>query len=148
MEETSSKKETEFHKWFIANPNKGFSVIGTEFVLLGAKKLLERGSYELDSTTSRGYPIGRIDLIIKYKNTTYITEIKYTNSSYDFWSATKVLAYTEYYKWQTENKTVKPAIMMPMDSIKLEHNIVAGKLKIKLFGIEKTGNAYNIKIVN
>lgn len=140
--------EVIFHKWWKENNIKGFGVIKHEFILGDARNLLKRDVYDLislgEKNTGAGV-IGRIDTIFKYRGNVYIGEIKYMKAANDFWDAMKVLGYCEYFKWQTGMNHVKPAILMPFTSIKLEHQIVANKLKFKIFAIEKYQDIYILK---
>lgn len=140
--------EVVFHKWWKENSIKGFNVIKHEFILGDARNLLKRDVYDLMSSgenSGGAGVIGRIDTIFKYKGCMYVGEIKYMKAPNDFWDAMKVLGYCEYFKWQTGMSYVKPAVLMPLKSIKLEHQIVSNRLKFKIFAIEKSGNKYLLK---
>lgn len=81
--------------------------------------------------------IGRIDLLLQFKNKRYVTEIKFRdpdNSSSDFWEALKVVGYCAYYQWMYNCPSAKAAIIVPRHCVKLEHQIVAGNLGIQIFG--------------
>lgn len=127
---------------------KKLSVAYNEFRLLSATDLLRR---EVLEGYEEGVVIGRIDVILKYRGRTYITEIKYdrpTNCSSDFWESLKILGYTEYYKWQTGQKSVTPAIIVPLHSIKLEQQIIAGALGLAVFAVYEENGKVKLKLVD
>lgn len=149
--------EAKVHKLLLENPEKmlrGLSVSHSEFSLLPAYSVLTRDVRETvgfgssNSSTDEGRIIGRIDVILKYQRALYATEIKYakpTNTSSDFWESLKILGYTEYFKWQTDITNIHPAIMIPLHSIKLEQQIVAGKLGLTIFAIYEELGKIKIK---
>ena len=93
--------------------------------------------------------IGIIDLLINYRGKVYVIEIKYTPfNTQNFWSALKCLAYREYYKWQENRIGIQAGIFMPKKSIKLEHKIMASRLKIVIFGITKKEGKWEIEAIN
>ena len=82
--------------------------------------------------------IGKIDCIFRYHSVNYVVEIKDVSpGEKSFWEASKALCYCEYYKWQIANNAFKPAILIPESSLRLEHQIVAGRLKISIFVFKK-----------
>lgn len=142
-------KEAVFHKWWKCNDIKGIRVVQHEFPLKDARKVLQRATqqemYNTGDDVRTGISIGRIDVVFYKGSKMYIGEIKYMNTPNDFWDATKVLGYCEYFKWQTDMKHALPAIIMPITAIKLEHQIVANRLKIRIFGIEETEKGFSLK---
>ena len=142
-------KETIFHRWWKCNDIKGLRVVRHEFPLKDARKILQRETqqemYNTGDDVRTGVSIGRIDVIFYKASRMYIGEIKYMSNPNDFWDATKVLGYCEYFKWQTDMKHALPAIIMPISSIKLEHKIVANRLKIRIFGIEEIESGFSLK---
>ena len=97
------------------------------------------------------HQIGRIDLGIKYKSKYYCVEIKYYKEDmcHDFWDATKILAYTEYFNLcEKPIKKFKPAIMIPINKIYLETLFVANKLGIQLFGIIKNNKHFYVEYID
>lgn len=116
--------------------------------------LFKRG-IETISTIHRhfkGNVIGKIDVLFRKSGKMYAGEIKWTIPRNDFWLAMKVVGYCAYYNWQNEtwggNDVAHPAILIPMSHIKLEHKIVANKLKISIFGIIKVKDGYKLELVN
>lgn len=148
MNNYTKPDEAVFHDWLRNNTIKNFDFIHHEYTLGNASSIIRgdiRKSKDKESKVYGASVIGRIDVIFKYRRKTYIGEIKYMKNRSDFWEAMKVIGYCEYYKWQTENTDVFPAVLIPIESIQLEHQIVANKLKIKIFAIEKTDNGYIVK---
>jgi len=150
-------EEARFQKYFINNTDivlGGCIIMESEKSLYPAFHLLEK---EINSRMrfgeitghSKARVIGRIDIMMKYGGVHYAVEIKYQPcSNNDFWDAIKILGYTEYVNWQEDYiKKFKPAIMMPLKRIKLEHKLVANKLKITLFGITKIGGSYEVNLI-
>lgn len=157
------KLETEFKKWLIdkekiqcLSDSSGIRylyVLGNEVPLYSPLKVL-------GADIKGSGIIGRPDLFVKYDGKKYICEVKYIPfTTENFWSALKCLAYCEYYKWQTETSQngkhmsgsssysiPHPAIFMPLEAIKLEHEIIAKRLKITLFGIIKKEDKWLVKI--
>lgn len=151
MKQYIKPDEMIFHDWLRKNKIKRFEFLHHEYPLGNASKLLEGDTRKSKLNDSRIYGagvIGRIDVIFKYNKKTYIGEIKYMKALSDFWEAMKVIGYCEYYKWQTGTSNVFPAVLIPIESVKLEHQIVANKLKIKIFVIEKLNNGYLVKDMN
>lgn len=157
MASTETKVQREFDKLITdalkskINVPRFFSVIGTQIPLYSAVQVLTKDTSLTfpEKPTTSGI-IGRIDVIFKYKSTNYICEIKDCfKESGSFWYATKALAYTEYYKWQVESNDFKPAVLIPLKGLKLEHQLIAGRLDIKLFiySIQSDG-MINIKPVD
>ena len=142
--------EKDFLDFIVERPtlalNERFVVVAKEYSLFGAYEYLKNEIGIENKKKTR--PIGRIDIIFRYRHALYVGEIKYQPfSNSDFWDASKVLAYCEYYNWQQETgggQFAIPAILMPRNKIKLEHRLVARKLKIRLFGIEKLVGAFKI----
>jgi Holliday junction resolvase-like predicted endonuclease len=92
---------------------------------------------------------GRIDLVVRHKCKTYCVEIKYRhNNSSDFWESLKIVGYTEYYKWQMNNNSFLPAIIIPKENLRLEHQIVAGRCGITIFTVEEKDNKYYLKVID
>jgi len=90
--------------------------------------------------------IGKIDVIFRHKSKTYVGEIKDYNPMADsFWYATKALAYCEYYKWQVDNKRFYPAVIIPKGSVRLEHQLVANRLGIKIFLFKRENCKFYMK---
>lgn len=118
--------------------SKSVGVVEQEFALLDPMTLL-RGEIDIykDTAWSGRAHIGRIDVILKYRGIYYVCEIKYKSDKTDFWDAMKVLGYCEYFKWQTSQRRVRPAIIIPQERIRLEHKIIAGRLGITLIGAVK-----------
>lgn len=134
---------------------KGAKYITHEAILHKADNIFRQSTrYEFDSPEElfgekEKMGLGRIDLVFRYKRDTYCAEIKYRKcENNDFWDALKIIGYTEYYKWQTDNKDYLPAIIMPKESIKLEHQIVAGRCDIRIFLIYKDGDNYKLKMLD
>lgn len=147
-EEHKNYPEKIFHKFFINNPSqclRGAEILGSEVVLHKALKLLSRDF--LESKKGRTHGIGRIDIIFRSCSVEYIAEIKYyPYSNNEFWDALKVVGYAAYFNWIKDCQCkYKPAILMPIEKIKLEHQIVAGRLGITLFGITKEQNNFKLK---
>lgn len=111
------------------------SVLATEEPLFSAVQVITKDtSFSLPEKTNTNGVIGRIDVLFKYRSTNYVCEIKDGDSEgHSFWYATKALAYCEYYKWQTDNTHFRPAVIVPLQNLKLEHQLISGKLDIKLF---------------
>ena len=86
---------------------------------------------------------GRIDVVFYYRSKAYCGEIKCTQSQTQFFDALKVLGYTEYYNWENDTN-FKPAIIIPFDKITIEHQIMAGRLKILLIGFKEGGDGYKL----
>ena len=130
----------------------GLKFIDTEYRLYPAYNTLQADFYNPIKPIS-SKTIGRIDLIFVFRGRKYIGEIKWMpESCNNLWDTLKVLGYCEYYKFQNqltlEDNKVYPAILMPTKKIRLEEKIVAGRLKIALFGIEKKGEDYKITPIN
>lgn len=150
--------EKQFHTYLLENPSKvlkGLTVIDDECCLYRPGVLLTRELYSFENIgkKQRGKHFGRIDVIFRYKSTDYCGEIKYEpHYNDDFWDAMKILGYTTYYRWQLEcnggESHHKPAILMPLNRIKLQHKIIAGRLGIALFGIVKEGENFTMCPMN
>lgn len=136
----ASDEELQFSKYYFEFADKVLkrsSIIQKEFCLYPAFRVfqMQNGDSDGDSTYKQ---FGRIDFVIKYKGHTYVVEVKFSPfASKEFWEAIKVVGYTEYFMFQTGMKDIRPAIFMPITSIKLEHQYICGRLKITLFGIIK-----------
>jgi len=154
-------KEREFQKYFKEFPQKVIpkcDVIVVEYPLHSANDLLKGNFYlKNDINNLRYKSIGRIDIIFKTKRIVYCGEIKWSNEpNYNFWNSLKIIGYTSYFKWQTSNgqllrndvfrHTIKPAILMPEKSIKLEHELVSRDCKVALFGIIELENGFKLKL--
>lgn len=148
--------ETLLHREILTNAGavlKGLKVAHSEYPLYRAYDLL---SYDVVEALSMGtgkpkHYIGRIDLILDYKGKRYITEIKYaepSNSAPDFWQSLKVLGYTAYYKWQTKETRVHPAIIIPFNSVKLEQQIICGALNLSVFAAFIEGGKMKLKLLD
>ena len=148
--------ETSFQKYFVENSEKVLKCcryLRHEYSLYSAYHIISRDFQEtwLFSGQTRNKSVGRIDLIFMYRDFKYIAEIKYYPSfkSSDFWDAMKILGYVELYKFQTDDKSrIKPAIIIPANKIKLEHQLVAGKLDIAIFLINKEKDTFTMKMLN
>lgn len=110
-------------------------VINTQVLLFSAVHILTKNSdFGLPEKVTGTGIIGKIDCVFRYRATNYICEIKDNNKkNMSFWYATKALAYCEYYKWQVDDTSFKPAVLVPLSSLRLEHQLVAGKLGIAVF---------------
>lgn len=150
--------ETEFQSYLrrcaTDNPEKLFHVMkhmrieGLEVPLYSPMSLITREVDPLNKK-SRRQSIGRIDIIFRYKHTTYVGEIKdYDPIRESFWYATKALAYCEYLKWQTDNHSYKPAVIIPSKSLRLEHQIVAGRLDIHIFIFDKSEDGFTMRMMD
>lgn len=146
--------ETKLQKAFIKDSNSVLPrsvYLDHEFRLLKAQDVLSREMYEEFGSIGhkKRMCIGRIDLIFRYKSTNYAAEIKYQKGcASDFWDALKIIGYTEYYRWQTDDSDIKPAIIIPLNKIKLEHQIIAGRSGIALFGVNKKSGEYTMKKIS
>ncbi len=144
--------ERKIHSMLLENADKllkNLSVSASEFKLISANDILRR---EVIEGYEKGVVIGKIDLILRYKKSQYVTEIKYndeTNGSPDFWSSLKVLGYYEYYKWQTGIvRKIKPAVIVPIHSVRLEQQIIAAKLGVTIFAFYEDGGVYKLKLLS
>lgn len=135
--EKENFEELKFSKFFYKNANSALrscKVIYKEYQLYPALRVMQKRSGTPETRELK--PFGRIDFVISYKGTKYVVEIKYNEGSHtSFWDALKVIGYTKYYAFQTGDTKAKPAIFMPKDSIKLEHEFICSELGIKLFSI-------------
>jgi len=151
-------EEDIFRKEFSINAGrmlKGLFYYKNEVCLYAPSSLLSRDFYSFENIKKERKEkyIGRIDLLFNYKEILYCGEIKYQPfAGSDFWDALKIIGYTSYYKWQQEcfGEEIYPksAIFMPFKRIKMEHKILAGRLGIIIFGIEKTEEGYKVIPVN
>ena len=129
--------------------------VAQEFVLRPAYDLLKREFYERNEEGHRlirSQVIGRIDVLFRYRTRLYAGEIKFQPyEGHDFWDALKIIGYCSYYNWQIgldpNREIAHPAILMPMNRIKLEHKIVSGQNEIALFGIVKNESCYHMKLI-
>ena len=145
-----SGEELMFQDYFKGNFDKALRncrLLSSEYRLYGAYSVLTREVY---GKSNAGGCIGRIDFIFMYKSKKYIAEVKYYPFlPYEFWDALKVVGYTEYYKWQTEDTLVYPAVMIPSKKVKLEHQITAGRLGVTIFLITKLKDGdYAVKMLD
>lgn len=142
MKKGEYHEELKFSRYFFENSNftlRNAKIIQKEFALFPAFRVFQMQSGEYGDTDYKFF--GRIDFIISYKSKLYAVEVKYYPfSSSEFWDALKILGYTEYFMFQTGMKDVRPAIFMPIDNIKLEHQYICSRLKITLFGIIKNNS--------
>lgn len=128
---------------------KRMKIIGVEVPLVSPIEIITQGTGltlpERNSKTN----IGRIDVIFRYKQRNYIAEIKdYEPKNKSFWYATKSVAYCEYYKWQTEDTNYNPAVIIPISSLRLEHQIVAGRMGLSIFVFQKIQGQFKLKLVD
>jgi len=138
--------ERRLQKYFINNEVVSkIKYLKHEVPVYDAYEMLKRETYEMDYNPPRKAIVGRIDLLLVYKNIKYATEIKYKKySSSDFWDALKIIGYTALLQWQEGNNAIKPAIMVPLKKIKLEHQIVAGKLELQIFGVKEKKEEFEV----
>ena len=137
-------EEQKLREWVKNNKRKisyghgKIDIIGIEVLLLSPSKVLSEGLFLKEKKVKTGRFIGVIDYIFKYRQTIYICEAKcYSlNKRQSFWNSLKVLGYTAYYNWSNNTK-YEPALLLPKKYLRLEHFIVANKLKIKIFGYTK-----------
>lgn len=109
-----------------------------------SRDIQEQMLYDIEHVTVR--PVGRIDLIFTYNCERYCSELKLIESTEtNFWEALKILGYTALYNWQNNTK-YRPAVMIPYDKIKLEHHIVARKLRLTIFSVKKIKENFSFKI--
>lgn len=151
-------EEHRFQKAFVNGEVEcdNIKYVDHEIVLFPALKILtedirrdiiDENSGNLREGNTKGF--GRIDLIVKSKSKFYCVEIKYNNKdSNDFWRSLKVIGYTEYYKWQTHNNMYLPAVIIPKDTLRLEHQIVAGRCGVTIFTVDKKGETYYLKMLD
>ena len=130
----------------------GLRFIGKEINLFSASKLLMRDAEEdliYGRILGNNHVIGKIDLMFDYKGIRYVVEAKmHDNDSNCFWNSLKVAGYYVYYKWQTGDKNIKPAIIIPAKRMKLEYQIVANILRITIFLSYFEGNGYKLKMID
>ena len=152
MEKNTSHKS--FLEFFTSNPGqclKWTKILGTEVPLYPASKMLSRDFIENYLSSGQiprsGNCIGKIDVIFKSGGFAYVGEVKYYSfSDGEFWDALKILGYSVYFNWTNDSGSrYKPAILMPLNKIKLEHQIVVGRLGITLFGILEEDGLFSIK---
>ena len=150
-------KETKFHNYFKKNIKiSGCILVKSEFILKDPNSLFKREISLVGlsgNSIKEGRTIGKIDVLFKHRSILYCGEIKWTLPRSDFWSAMKVLGYCSYYNWQNEiwegSDPARPAILIPIKHIKLEHKIISNKLKIALFGIiEGKNDDYFLELIN
>jgi hypothetical protein len=154
MPKTRAEYEKDFQRWCIeqekvkTQDGKQLTFENQEFALYKPLTILTREFGSLDGEKPNNKVIAKPDLIFRICRTIYVAEIKYIPfETSNFWSALKCLAYSAYYTWQ-EGKPSKPAIFMPEEAIKLEHQIIASQLKIMLFGIKYKNKKWFIKKIN
>lgn len=146
--------ESKFKKFFIEKSSYALpkcTYVGNEIPIYPASTIITRDFHEAifsgEKISIR--PVGRIDLIFYYRGIKYGAEIKYYPfGSSEFWDALKIIGYIELYKFQTDNNHIKPAIMLPSNKIRLEHQLVAGKLGITLFLITGVGDNFFLKMLD
>jgi len=143
--------EQKLRAWLAQNAKKKtrLSKIKWERIIYGAYEMMSREVQEkllFEPEKIRVPMVGRIDLIFTHEEKRYCCELKLLDySSSNFWDALKILGYTVLYNWQ--NKTsYKPSVMIPKKKIKLEHHIVANKLKLTMFEVSKKKGDYIIEI--
>lgn len=148
-------KETLFHNYFEEKGKIGnCHLIKNEFILYEPMSLFKREfSLINNEIPKKGKCIGKIDVLFRNKRKLYGGEIKWNLPRNDFWSAMKILGYCVYFNWQNEawgsDDYASPAILIPIKHIALEHKLIANKLKISLFGIEKLKNGeYTLENIN
>ena len=139
--------ELKFSRFFYKNSNevlKNCKILHKEYSLYPATRVIQRLSNTKENRNLKSF--GRIDFVVIYKNYKYVVEVKYSEGNHSsFWEAIKVIGYARYYTYQTGEKVI-PAIFMPIEDIKPEHELVCKELKIKLFSITALnyGSGYNI----
>ena len=144
--------EQQLREWLLLNSERatGLSKLKWETSLHGAYEMLSRDVQEqmlYEPEKVKVPVVGRIDLIFTHQGKRYCSELKLLDyTSGNFWDALKILGYTALYNWQNK-KSYKPAVMIPINKIKLEHHIIAGKLNFTIFGITKIKDEYIIEIV-
>lgn len=153
MFSTETRVQKEFNK-YLKDPVKSrlilpqrLTVIEVEKRLYSAVKILTQGTeFSLPEAIKSQGLIGRIDVVFRHKSENYVCEIKdCSKETSNFWYATKALAYTEYLKWQTGDNDYKPAVLIPQESLKLENQLVASRLKLKIY-VYKIQNDGFIKV--
>jgi len=131
-------------------PSK-LKIIDTQVPLYSASYILTKDSvYSFPEKQTRTKVIGRIDFTFTFKSTRYVCEIKdYTDMKNNFWGSVKTIAYTEYYKWQSNEALYKPAVLVPANTLRMEHQIISRRLGIMLlvFSLKENG-VFEIKIVD
>lgn len=168
--ETNTYLEKEFNNYLY---NKGrisvlsgtrkqtITLIKREVILFEPYSLFSRDFDENLNTffaTKRGAKsiIGKIDLLFRHNSKLYCGEIKFRKkyrkaSMNDFYDATKVLAYTEYYNWQNETwggfDPAEPAILIPKYNITLATKIMANRLRVRLYAIIKDDNGFVLELL-
>ncbi len=135
-------EEIKFTKYFMERGSIGnFHAWKREVGIHEPMSLMSRDFYALNSVVKK-YPIGRIDIMFRRSGKLYCGEVKYyMPHRREFWDATKIIAYTEYYNWENEIMggfdRAFPSVIIPLKAIKLEYKIIANKLRILLLGIRK-----------
>lgn len=157
MGKQTKSRETEFHSWIkecVENNKtselnkmlKHIHIEGLEVPLSDPMSVMTR---DMDMTKRNPKNIGRIDIVFRYKQTSYVAEIKdYDPGQSSFWYAAKALCYCEYLKWQTDSDRFKPAVIIPADSIRLEHQIVAGRLGLAIFLFNKVDDGFRMRMID
>lgn len=168
--ETNTYLESEFNNYIY---NKGkisvlnntrkqtITLIKREVALFEPYSLFSRDFDEdlnIFFTTKKGAAsvIGRIDLLFRHNSKLFCGEIKYRKkrnktSMNDFYDATKILAYTEYYNWQNETwggfDPAEPAILIPEYNITLATKIMANRLRVRLYAIIKNDKDFLLELI-
>ena len=159
MNRRRKETELEFKEYFEHNTHKALSrsvFLEKEIPLHMARDLLKREFIEqhiaLNMPSSKKHAMGYVDMRIRWRGIEYLVEVKYFNEyrrvKTEFWESLKILGYLEMYKWEYNVGKIKPAIMIPLKGIRLEHKIIANKLKIALFGIEKQKKDWIVLPIN
>jgi hypothetical protein len=126
------------------------AIVGVEYPLLSPNEVITRGTDLHLPGRSNKTNIGRVDVIFRYGRTYYVAEIKDKNGKdpSSFWYATKALAYCEYLKWQTDSNDYRPAVIIPADSLRLEHQIVSGKLGLTIFLFKRVNGDFKMRPID
>ncbi len=126
---------------------RNLKVNGVEVPLISPIHMFTKGTGLSLPERNNRINIGRIDVVMKYQKTNYVAEIKdYGVSS--FWYGMKCIGYCEYYKWQTDKQSYHPAVIIPKESLKLEHQVVAGRTGITIFTFEKKDGEFSMRLID
>ena len=151
-----TSEETELQKIFKKIKENGgngdellkfLKVIRVEVPLISPIEIFTRGTSLNLPERNNKTNIGRIDVLMRYHKTNYVAEIKDCGTS-SFWYSMKCIGYCEYYKWQYEDSSYYPAVIMPKRNLKLEHQIIAGRTGMTIFVFEKIDGFFKIKPVD
>ena len=85
--------------------------------------------------------IGYIDLIFKYRDLYYITEIK-NKTAYDFWESLKVVGYTKAFSLEHNYPNCRPLILIRKDILTNDRKCILYNLKIRYITFEWTSEGY------